>query len=262
MNKIDYALITGASTGIGLELAELCAVKGYNLVLVARSSDKLETIANDLRLKYNVKVKVITKDLSKSDSCFDLFSEIQKENLSVNLLINNAGFGGLGYFSETDLQYEIDMIQVNITSLIILTKLFLQKMKENNFGIILNVASTAAYQPGPSMAIYYASKAFVLNFSEAISKELQGSNVSVTTLCPGPTKTEFQQRARMSESKLFKSNLVASSESVARIGLEAALKRKRVIIPGFLNRVGIYSSELLPRPLVMSVVNYLHSKGA
>jgi short-subunit dehydrogenase len=134
-------------------------------------------------------------------------------------------------------------------------------MKENNFGIILNVASTAAYQPGPSMAVYYASKAFVLNFSEAISKELQNSNVSVTTLCPGPTKTEFQQRARMSESKLFKSNLVASSESVARIGLEAALKRKRVIIPGFLNRVGIYSSKLLPRPLVMSLINYLHSKG-
>jgi len=262
MIKIDYALITGASTGIGLELAKICAAKGYNLVLVARSSNKLETIANNLREKNNINVKIIAKDLSKSNSGFELYSEIQKENLQVDLLINNAGFGGLGYFSETDLQYELDMIQVNITSLVILTKLFLQKMKENNFGIILNVASTAAYQPGPSMAVYYASKSFVLNFSEAVSKELQGSNVSVTTLCPGPTKTEFQKRASMSESKLFKSNLVASSESVASIGLESALKRKRVIIPGFLNRVSVYSSKFLPRSLIMSVVNYLHSKGA
>lgn len=261
MNKIDYALITGASTGIGLELAKLCAAKGYNLVLVARSSNKLETIATELKDKNNIKVKIITKDLSKYNSGFELYSEIQKENLRIDLLINNAGFGGLGYFSETDLQYELDMIQVNISSLVILTKLFLQKMKENNFGIIFNVASTAAYQPGPSMAVYYASKAFVLNFSEAVSKELQGSNVSVTTLCPGPTETEFQKRASMSNSKLFKSNLIASSESVARIGLELALKRKRVVIPGFINRIGIYSSKFLPRSLAMSVVNYLHSKG-
>lgn len=261
MNKIDYALITGASTGIGLNLAKLCAAKGFNLVLVARSTNKLETIAAELREKNNVKVKTITKDLSNANSGFELFSEIQKENLRIDLLINNAGFGGLGYFSDTDLKYEIDMIQVNITSLTILTKLFLQKMKENKFGVILNVASTAAYQPGPMMSVYYASKAFVLNFSEAVSKELQGSNVSVTTLCPGPTKTEFQKRASMGASKWFKSNLVASSESVARIGLEAALKRKRVIIPGFLNRVGIYSSKFLPRGFIISTVKYLHSKG-
>jgi short-subunit dehydrogenase len=261
LRKIEYALITGASTGIGFELANLCAIKGFNLVLIERSSDKLVTIANELREKNNVKVKTIAKDLSTANSGFELFLEIQKENLRVELLINNAGFGGLGNFSDTDLQYELDMIQVNITSLIILTKLFLQKMRENNFGIILNVASTAAYQPGPSTAIYYALKVFVLNFSEAVSKELQGSNVSVTTLCPGPTKTEFQQRASMSESKLFRSNLIASSESVARIGLEAALNRKRVIIPGFLNKVSVYSSKLLPRGLIMAIVNYLHSKG-
>jgi len=243
------ALITGASSGIGLELAKLFAKDGIDVVLVARSLDKLNRLAGDLESAHSIRANVFACDLALPGAAEDLFSRTQAASLRVDFLINNAGFGLRGSFVQNDLKQLLEMLQVNVVALTHLTKLYLNDMVTRKSGKVLNVASTAAYQPGPWMAVYYATKAYVLNFSEALSNELSGTGVTVTALCPGPTRTGFQERAGAKDMQLMKSKVMAAMDavSVAEKGYEGLMKNKRVIIPGVMNRVVATAARIGPR---------------
>lgn len=256
------ALITGATTGIGLELAKIFAKNKFNLVIVSRNESGLKKVSDSLINEFKVSVKSISKDLSKDKAANEVYNEIINENISIDILVNNAGFGIHGAFSETDLNEDIEMIQLNITSLVILTKLFLHDMIKHSSGKIMNVASTAAFQPGPMMAIYYATKSFVLSFSEAIGEELSNTNITVTALCPGPTKTEFQDRAGINKIKLVSRNLfpMMTAQDVARIGYEGMMKGKRIVIPGFLNKMLPVTLRFVPRSIVSKISKYIHKE--
>ena len=242
------ALITGASSGIGMDFARLLSREGYELFLVARSEAKLRALASELG-----NAKVIVADLVSPDAPQRIFDA----SGGVDVLINNAGFGLSGSFIETDLRKELEMIQVNIAALTHLTKLFLRPMVARKSGHILNIASTAAFQPGPLMAVYYATKAYVLSFSEAIADELRGAGVTVTALCPGPTATGFAEVAGMESSRLFNLSRPMSSEAVARYGLRAMQSGKRVAIPGIANKLLTQSIRVSPRRLVTTIVRKL-----
>mgnify|MGYP000918064719 CR=1 FL=1 len=251
---MSYALITGASGGIGLDLAALFAKKGIDIVLVARSSDKLNAIKTNFEKEYHINVTVITKDLSEPYSAESIYSKIQEMNISVEYLVNNAGFGDWGKFSETSPEKQHRMMYLNMISLTMLSKLFLKDMLSNNCGKILNIASTAAFQPGPFMAVYYATKAYVLSFSEAISEELKGTGVTVTTLCPGPTKTGFEDAAGLNDSKLFKMLKPAPSQKVAEYGFQAMIKGKRTAVFGFQNKLMIFFDRFVPKFIILKMV--------
>src|SRR6266566_7342818 len=252
MTKI--ALITGASTGIGYALSKCFAADHHNLVLVARQEQKLKQVAEELQGQYGVSVKVIATDLARPESPQKIAEEIRRESLRIDYLVNNAGFGLGGKFAETDLTVELEMMQVNMVALAHLTKLFLPEMLAHGAGKILNVASTAAFQPGPLMAVYYATKAFVLSFTEAIANELAGTGVTVTCLCPGPTPTGFQARARMEGSQLLRAGLMLDAATVARIGYEGMLRGKTIVIPGLKNRLIVQAVRLSPRGFVTRMV--------
>jgi uncharacterized protein len=245
------ALVTGASSGIGLEMSRQLSRDGYELILVARSEEKLRAIAKELG-----NAKVIVADLAEPDAPQRVFDAAG----AVDVLVNNAGYGLSGPFSETDLARELEMIQLNIAALTHLTKLFLRPMLERKSGHIVNVASTAAFQPGPLMAVYYATKAYVLSFSEAIADELRDSGVMVTALCPGPTATGFADVAGMNESRLFSVTKPMSSRRVARYGVRAMLHGKRVAIPGVANKLMMQSLRVSPRRLVVALVRKLQEK--
>jgi short-subunit dehydrogenase len=247
------ALITGGSSGIGLELAKCFAAHGHDLILVARNSDALEAAAGKIEGKYGVKATTLAFDLADPDSPQKLFDSINAENIKVDFLVNNAGFGLHGEFSETDLGKELDMIQVNVASVVHLTKLFLPAMIRRKEGRIMNVASTASFQPGPLAAIYYATKAFVLSFSEAIDEELRNTGVTVTALCPGPTETSFAERAGSTKSRLFTPAAVAPAEDVARYGYAAMMRGQRVAIPGMGNKFLMQLERVTPRRVVTFV---------
>jgi uncharacterized protein len=200
----NTALITGASNGIGLELAKIHASKGGDLVLVARNKTKLDELKSALEKQFNISVYTIGKDLSTANAAQEVYDETTKQKIDIEYLINNAGFGDFGMFVETDWNKELQMINLNITTLTQFTKLYLQEMVKRKNGKIMNVASTAAFQSGPTMAVYYATKAYVLSFSEAIDNEVSGTGVTVTTLCPGATESGFQAAAAMEESALVK----------------------------------------------------------
>jgi len=253
------ALVTGASSGIGYELAKCFARDKTNLVLVARDEARLNQIAAELQTSTGVSVKVIKADLSHSTAPAEIFRETLRAEIAVDYLVNNAGFGLGGFFHDTDLQSELDMIQVNVVSLVYLTKVYLQGMRKRGSGGILNVASTAAFQPGPLMSIYYSTKAFVLSFTEAIANELQGSGITATALCPGPTATDFQRRASIEGVRLFKSKLLASmtASEVAEIGYRGFLAGKVLVIPGLMNKIGVQSVRLSPRAMVRQVTRKL-----
>jgi len=258
MNKT--ALITGASAGIGLEFAKIFAKGKYNLVITARNETKLNELASEIKTKNNVNVKVITKDLSKQSAGEEIFDELKNENIVTDVLINNAGFGVFDNYWDVELQDEKDMLQVNIMALAELTNLFAKDMANRGGGKILNVASTAAFQPGPTMAGYYASKAFVLSYSQAVDFELRKKGVQVSTLCPGPTITEFQIRANMEDLNLFKKGFTMSAEEVAQIGYNGLMKGKPVIIAGAMNKISAMSSKISPSKVSMKIVNWLQSK--
>lgn len=258
MNKT--VLITGPTAGIGYELAKLFAKDGHELILVARNKQRLDEIKEKFEKRYSVPVKIIDKDLSKPSAPQEIFDVLKKDSQPVDILVNNAGFGNYGFFSETDLQAELEMIQLNIASLTHLTKLFLKPMIRNGSGRILNVASTAAFQPGPLMAVYYASKAYVLSFSEALANELNGTGVTVTALCPGPTRTEFQKRAEIEGTPLVSGNLIMDAETVAKEGYQALMKGKAVIIPGFKNKAIVFSVRLSPRAFVTKMVRSIQER--
>jgi short-subunit dehydrogenase len=246
-------LITGASSGIGFELAKIFAANNCNLVLVARNQSAMNELAKELIEKFKIKVKIIVKDLSDKNAPVEIFNELSNEKIEIEYLINNAGFGGYGNYYETDWKKENDMIQVNVIALAELSKLFVQPMVKCNSGRILNVASTAAFQPGPLMSVYYATKAFVLSLSEAMAYELKDTNVTVTCLCPGPTKSNFQKAANITESKLAK-GVNATSYEVALCGYNAMMKGKYVAIEGFMNSMLAFATRFMPRKLVLATV--------
>ena len=251
------ALITGASSGIGLELARVFAREGYNLVLVARNVERLDEIAKELRA-LGVSVKSMPMDLADPHAPQAICDGLRKESGVVDVLVNNAGFGSHGFFHENDPARELSMIQVNVTALTELTRLFLPDMVRRGEGGVLNVASTAAFQPGPLMAVYYATKAYVLSFSEAIAEELRGTGVTVTTLCPGPTLTGFQGRAGTGEMRMLKGGLVLDAAMVAKIGYEGLIHNKTVVIPGFKNRILAFGVRLTPRQWVTRVARQMN----
>jgi hypothetical protein len=258
MNKT--ALITGASAGIGLEFAKIFAKEKYDLVITARNETKLNELANAIKNKHNVNVKVIAKDLSKQNAGEEIFDELKNESIVTDVLINNAGFGVFDNYWNVELQDEKNMLQVNIMALAELTNLFAKDMAHRGSGKILNVASTAAFQPGPTMAGYYASKAFVLSYSQAVDFELGKKGVQVSTLCPGPTITEFQIRAKMEDINLLKKGFTMSAEEVAQIGYNGLMKGKPVIIAGAMNKISAMSSKISPAKVSMKIVNWLQSK--
>jgi uncharacterized protein len=251
------ALITGASSGIGWDLAHLFAADGHDLILVARSEGKLRELAREFEAKHKISARVIPADLERPEAPRELFASV---HTPVDVLVNNAGFGLAGPFAGNDLDRELAMIQVNITALTHLTKLFLKPMLERGHGRILNVASTAAFQPGPLMAVYYASKAYVLSFSEAIAEELDGTGVTVTALCPGPTATGFQATAAMTNTRLLSVMKPKSSAQVARIGYNAMKRGKRVVVTGVLNKVLAQSVRVSPRALTTKIAKRLQEK--
>lgn len=255
MNKT--ALVTGASGGIGLDIAELLASEGMDLILVARKGRKLRHEQDRLSGKYNVSVSIIATDLSQIESAEKVYEEVHSRCLAVDYLINNAAFGVYGEFRSTDWSTEAEMLNLNMITLTHLTKLFLQDMLGRGGGKIMNVASTAAFQPGPKMALYYASKAYVLSFSEAIGNELKNSNVTVTALCPGPTKTGFQSAAGIQESRLVKGRKLPDSKEVAAYGLKAMMKGKALAVPGLLNKILVFGVRILPRSLVVRVTRFV-----
>jgi hypothetical protein len=244
MNR-HFTLITGASGGIGLELAKLFARDKKNLVLVARSKEKLETISQKLVEDYGVEVITIAKDLSRVDSSTSLYEEIKSKDIFIETLVNNAGFGTSGEFSDSDLNSELLMISLNVLSLVVLTRLVLSDMTVSGTGRILNISSTSAFQPVPNMASYGATKSFVLSFSEAIRVELEGYGIQVTTLCPGPTKTEFFESAKVKTSKSFEAKLM-SPEKVAKVGYIALKKKKHIAVPGLSNKFLSRFARILP----------------
>jgi short-subunit dehydrogenase len=250
----ETALITGASSGIGLDLARLFAKDGHDVVLVARSEGKLREIAAELERDFGVTAHVIVADLAKPDALRTLVAQLP---VDVDVLVNNAGFGVLGPFVETDLAKELEVIQVNIVALTHLTKLLLPPMIARRRGRVLNVASTAAFQPGPLMAVYYATKAYVLSFSEAIADELRDSGVTVTALCPGPTETGFAAVADMTSTRLFNIAKPMSSAEVARAGYEAMKRGRRVVVPGLKNKLLTQSIRVSPRRMVTTIVRKL-----
>lgn len=253
-------LITGASNGIGLELAKIHASKSDNLVLVARNKTKLNEIKIELETQYKILVHTIAKDLSQPNAAQEVYDELKQKNTVVNYLINNAGFGDYGFFYETNWDKELQMINLNISALTHFTKLFLQDMVKRKSGKIMNVASTAAFQSGPTMAVYYASKAYVLNFSEAIDNEVRDKGITVTTLCPGPTETGFLEAAALQDSKLFKGKKIASAKEVAEYGYKAMMQGKTIAIHGLMNRIMANAVRFIPRSMAVKVVRSLQAK--
>jgi hypothetical protein len=247
------ALITGASLGIGRELAKLFAHDGYNLVLVARDRSRLNTFGDELQKQFGITAKSVALDLTDAGAPQFLFDQLSRESIAVDVLVNNAGYGKRGMFAEISTDDNLGQIHLNIAALTHLTKLFVAPMLERRSGKILNVASTAGFQPGPLMAVYYASKAYVISFSEALASELKGSGVSVTCLCPGVTDTEFQKRAGTGESLLFRRMLPADAKTVARDGYRAMMKGKPLVISGFKNWLLAESLRVSPRKIVTAI---------
>ncbi len=254
------ALVTGASRGIGREIAALLARDGYDLVLVGRDREQLSATARDLESAHGIRVRVMAKDLSASNAPDEIADALRAEMVDIGILVNNAGFGWNGRFDESDLTDQLSMIQVNVAALAHLTRLFLPAMVARGCGRILNVASTAAFYPGPMMATYYASKAFVLSFSEALSEELRGTGVTVTALCPGPTQTDFQVRAGMGQAPLAKRLFMMDASAVAAAGYKALKNGTRVCVPGLLNKLTALSSRIVPSAAAVRILRRLHQR--
>jgi short-subunit dehydrogenase len=257
---MNYTLITGASSGIGLELARVFAANNHNLILVARSTDKLEALKTEIEKNSEVVAEVISADLSLPDSAEKLFEIIKNKNMMVDILVNNAGFGDHGQFVKSEIKRNDDMILLNVLTLTKLTRLFLTEMVANKYGKILNVASTAAFQAGPLMSVYYATKAYVLSFSEGLSEELLNTGVTVTALCPGPTESNFMKVANASDMKLLDSVSIPTSKDVAEYGYKALMNEEVVAVHGMLNGFMAKGTSFVPRFLLRKVVKRLQSK--
>jgi hypothetical protein len=252
------ALVTGASGGIGAELAKLCAAGGYDLILVARSGGKLAELAGSLSRQHGISARPLAADLADPGAPKTIFEQSRGDR--VEILINNAGFGGVGPFAETDWNLEARMAQVNMLALAHLMELYLPEMLRRKSGRILNVASTAAFVPGPFMAMYYATKAFVVSLSHAVANEAKGSGVTITVLCPGPTLTGFSEAAGTAGSKLFE-GAAMSADEVARDGYRAMMAGKAEVISGARNRWMMLGTRLAPRTMLAGIARRLNSKA-
>ena len=250
----QVALITGASSGIGKELAKIHAEKGGDLVLVARREKELTKLKNNLESEYKVRVVIILKDLSDIKTPAEIFAETEKLGIQVEYLVNNAGFGGHGLFHEREMEKDLSMVNVNITSLMLLTRLYLPGMVNRGNGKILNVSSTASFLPGPLQAVYYASKAFVTSFSQAIAEELKGTGITVTALCPGPVATEFFATANMHGVKMLKTQKAMTPAKTAAIGYRDMMKGRLLSFDNGLLKFSLnWMVPLLPRRWVLKI---------
>ena len=252
----ETALITGASSGIGCELARLFAADKSNLVLVARRQEKLDQLAAELRRDYGVEVRVLAKDLADPHSPQAIFDALAAEGVAVDVLVNNAGFGTAGSVADLPLEKQLDMIQVNVVALTHLTRLFLPGMIQRRSGGILNVGSTAGFQPGPYMAVYYATKAYVLSFTEALAEEVSGTGVRVACLAPGATATEFAAVADLENKLLFRLG-TADARAVAEAGYRGFRRGRLLVVPGLKNKLGAFGVRFVPRAWVRKMVKRL-----
>lgn len=245
------ALITGASSGIGRDMARVLSQMGYSLILVARRRERLEELQSELRTE----VQIICADLSKEQACFDLYDQVKADK--IDILVNNAGFGMFGAFHETDMKRELNMIRVNITAVHILTKLFLRDFKKRNSGMILNVASSAAFLPGPLLGAYYATKSYVLRLTEAVYEELRRENsmVSVSVLCPGPVRTEFDKTADVTFSVKG-----LESRKVAEYAIKMLFRKKLIIVPGIMMKCARFVERLLPEKVLLKAAYHMQKR--
>jgi len=255
------ALITGASSGIGKALATEFAKDGYHVVLAARSVATMQALADTLKTRYKVDATVIGADLETDGGAVQLHADIQARGLTISALVNNAGYATFGEFKDTALAPDLAMMQLNMNAVVVLTKLFLPDLIATR-GKLLNPASTAAFQPGPYMAVYYATKAFVLSFSEAIAAELAPHGITVTALCPGPTASGFQDKAAMHDSALVKGKKLPTAEQVAALGYRAMQRGQRVFIPGAMNWLLAQSVRFTPRSMVTALVQQMSKPSA
>lgn len=253
---METILITGASSGIGKEFAYKFAQDKNNLLLVARTETVLVELKKELEENYGINATILVKDLRKESAAKEVYDFAMENNIQITSLINNAGFGDFGQFLNSDIDKQVSMINLNITTLTKLSYYFLKNMKKENYGNILNVASVAGFMPGPQMSVYYATKAFVLSFTEALSEELKETNIYVAALCPGPTKTEFEDKASVS----FSSVKMQSVKEVVEYAYKKFIARSKVIImPGFNNRLNITVLKFLPRFMVRKIVDRVQS---
>ncbi len=258
MNHSKYTLITGASTGIGYELAHCFARAKHNVVLVARNEEKLSHLANKLETEFQVKALIIPQDLTQPNAPNIIYETTRNKNIHIDILVNNAGIGANGEFAKIPYEKEMALIQLNIVSLVALCKLYIQDMAKQQSGKILNVASTAAFQPGPYMSSYYASKAFVLHFSEGLYQEYKKHGITISTLCPGATRTPFFENAEMGTSSLATSIVMMNAKKVAEIGYKGLMQNKAVIIPGLINKILAQSVRFTTRFLVRQIAAKLN----
>jgi short-subunit dehydrogenase len=240
--KQQYALVTGGTMGIGYELAKLLAADGYNLIIVARNEDELATVSEQLTKDHGVDVVTIAKDLFERRSAFDLYHDVKARNIEIDILINNAGHGHYGEFVDTDLAMELQIIDLNIASLVILTKLFLKDMVSRRAGKIMNLSSIASKAPGPWQSVYHGTKAFVQSFTEAIRSEVKDSGVTLTALLPGATDTDFFNKAGMQESKIVQEGKLYDAADVAKDGYKALMNGDDMVVSGFMNKVQVAMS--------------------
>jgi uncharacterized protein len=256
MNKnSETVLITGASSGIGLELAKCFAADGCRLILVARNTNALENLADELRRENKIEATVLTADLSLPQTPKQIFEKLSAQKISVDVLVNNAGFGAHGAFAEMSLPCQLEMLQVNIAALTELTGLFLTGMIQRKRGGILNVGSVAGFQPGPGMAVYYATKAYVLSFTEALAEELRGTGLIVSVLCPGPTESNFGNVARGKKIRQLKTSKM-SAKAVAVYGHRAFRNGKVTAVPGIQNHIFIFLNRIFPRWFPRKIVKF------
>jgi len=258
---MNYALVTGASKGIGKSIAEALAAKGKNLLLISRSEEALKELSHFINQRYNVQVDYLAIDLSHADSVAYISKWLITKQYSVDVLVNNAGYGLWGKFADRSIESHNEMLQLNMLTLVQLTYALLPELKKHPKSYVLNVASTAAYQAVPTLSLYAASKSFVLLFTRGIRLELQGTGVSVSCLCPGPTSTDFVERAGMSAAIKKKSDTFSmTSEEVAKIGVEGLYKGKAEIIPGLLNKIIVVFTAWLPKWVTEKIANDLYKK--
>jgi len=253
----ETVLLTGASSGIGRELAEIFAADGSRLILVARSGETLAALAAELKTRHGVDALVVSQDLACPAAAEQVFRKIQEAGWPVHVLVNNAGFGEHGRFHEISIDRQLDMVQLNVGALLHLAHLVLPQMIERRSGAILNVGSTAAFQPGPYAAVYFASKAFVLSFSDALREEVRCFNIKVTCLCPGPTQTNFGNASGMNRTRTFRWTSLSAND-VARAGYRALRRGRRMAVPGLLNKLIALATRLVPRGVLLRVVGYFN----
>ncbi|WP_069789352.1 SDR family NAD(P)-dependent oxidoreductase [Cyanobacterium sp. IPPAS B-1200] len=256
------ALITGASSGIGKAFAEELAQKSYDLIIIARTTEALNNIKNDLETKHGISVKVITQDLTLPNACEDIYGQLKQENIIVDLLINNAGFGDYGLFCDRPLDKQLKMIQLNISALVTLTHLFLQDMRERKEGDIINVGSIAGYQPLPYLSVYAATKAFVLSFSEALWAENKEFGITILALCPGPTESNFGEVAEFELNQNSDDMSLAKAEDVVKDALDAlSQKKSNSVTGGLVNQIIVNLPRFLPRELLLKAVEKQFKKN-